>query len=54
MKLTPTSKCTKLEAIVSGMERAKQLHWTKQYDIAICINIALGNADFKIIRKPKQ
>ena len=49
--IKPISTNPKLEAIASGLERSKELHFTKDYDIAITIKIALDAAGYKIIRK---
>lgn len=45
----PISK--RSEAIVAGLERAKELRFTKDYDIAIAIKAALENAGFAIHKK---
>ncbi len=51
---TKISISGKQHAIIYGLERARQLHHTKDLDIAASIKIALYNAGYKIIKKPVQ
>ena len=40
-------------AIVSGLNHAKDVGYTKPYDVAISIKVALKEAGFNIVRKSK-
>lgn len=44
---------TKHEAMVAGIEKAKAMGLDKPLDVALCIQVALMSAGYRIIRAPK-
>lgn len=41
-------------AIITGIERAKEFGLNKVYDTAVCVRVELRNAGLKIVNAPKK